>query len=261
MEQLGMLEGRVALVTGGGRGIGRAISLALAQRGAIVAVNYVKDEESAADTVAAITSSGGSATMHQASADSPTDCERLAHEVIAAHGGVDILVVNAGVASRGRAVADTDAEELWRLVATHALGPHQLCRHIMPSMRRRGRGDVVFISSVATNHMAAFGGPYNMGKAAMEALASTLAKEERDHGIHVNVVAPGLVETDMGVRLARAMTGAKEMTDLRALDAASPFGRVCQPEDVANAVLWFCSADSGYVTGQRIEVDGGGPRR
>jgi len=109
--------------------------------------------------------------------------------------------------------------------------------------------------------MAAYGGPYNMGKAAMEALASTLAKEERDNGIHVNVVAPGLVETDMGVRLARAMTGAKDMQDLRALDASSPFGRVCQPDDVAHAVLWFCSDESGYVTGQRIEVDGGGPRR
>lgn len=258
---MGQLSGRVALVTGGGRGIGRAVSVLLAEHGATVAVNYVRDEQSALDTVAVITASGGSATAYRASADSPDDCERLAHDVIAAHGGVDILVLNAGVASRGRSVADTDADELWRLVATHALGPHQLCRHVMPSMRTRGRGDVVFISSVATNHMAPYGGPYNMGKAAMEALASTLAKEERDHGIHVNVVAPGLVETDMGVRLARAMTGAKEMNDLRALDASSPFGRVCQPEDVARAVLWFCSDDSGYVTGQRIEVDGGGPRR
>lgn len=257
----GQLSGRVALVTGGGRGIGRAISVMLAENGATVAVNYVRDESSALETVETITSRGGVATMHRASADSPSDCERLAGEVIEAHGGVDILVLNAGVASRGRGVADTDADELWRLVATHALGPHQLCRHVLPSMRTRGRGDVVFISSVATNHMAAYGGPYNMGKAAMEALASTLAKEERDHGIHVNVVAPGLVETDMGVRLARAMTGAKEMNDLRSLDASSPFGRVCQPDDVAHAVLWFCSADAGYVTGQRIEVDGGGPRR
>ena len=109
--------------------------------------------------------------------------------------------------------------------------------------------------------MSANGAPYNMGKAAQEALASTLAKEEREHGIHVNVVAPGLVETDMGLRLARAMTGQREMQDLRSLDAAAPFGRVCQPEDVANIVLWFCSAEAGYVTGQRIEVDGGGPRR
>jgi NAD(P)-dependent dehydrogenase (short-subunit alcohol dehydrogenase family) len=224
-------------------------------------VNYVRDKDAADDTAAIIGTAGGRATVHQASTDVPTDCERLAREVIDAHGAIDILILNAGVASRGRGVADTEPEELWRLVSTHALGPHQLCRHVLPSMRTRERGDIVFISSVATNHMAAYGGPYNMGKAAMEALALTLAKEERDHGIHVNVVAPGLVETDMGVRLARAMTGAKDMQDLRALDASSPFGRVCQPDDVAHAVLWFCSDESGYVTGQRIEVDGGGPRR
>ena len=125
-------------------------------------------------------------------------------------------------------------------------------------MRGRGRTDIVFISSVATNSMSANGAPYNMGKAAMEALAFTLAKEERPNNIHVNVVAPGLVETDMGVRLARAITGRREMDDLRSMDADAPFGRVCQPEDVANAVLFFCSAEAGYMTGQRIEVDGGG---
>ena len=208
-----------------------------------------------------IIAAGGMATAHQGSTDDPVQNTALVAEVLAQYGGIDILVLNAGIASRGKSVAETEAEELWRLVATHALGPHQLCRDVLPSMRTRGRGDIIFISSVATNSMSAYGAPYNMGKAAQEALASTLAKEEREHGIHVNVVAPGLVETDMGLRLARAMTGQREMQDLRSLDAAAPFGRVCQPEDVANIVLWFCSAEAGYVTGQRIEVDGGGPRR
>jgi NAD(P)-dependent dehydrogenase (short-subunit alcohol dehydrogenase family) len=125
-------------------------------------------------------------------------------------------------------------------------------------MRQQGGGHVIFISSVATSGMAANGAPYNMGKAAMEALAFTLAKEEEPHNIHVNIVAPGLVETDMGVRLARAITGRKEMDDLRSMDANSPFGRVCQPEDIANAVLFFCSPQSSYVTGQRLQVNGGG---
>ena len=95
----------------------------------------------------------------------------------------------------------------------------------------------------------------------LEALASTLAHEERQHGIHVNVVAPGLVETEMGVRLARAFTGNRELVDLRSLDAVAPFGRVCQPADVAEVVLWLCTDGAGYVTGQRIEVDGGGTTR
>ena len=116
------------------------------------------------------------------------------------------------------------------------------------------------ISSVATVNLGANGAPYNMAKAALEALAATLAKEERQNGIHVNVVAPGLVETDMGIRLARAFT-ATGLQDLRLLDALAPFGRVCQPADVAAVVVWLCSEGAGYVTGQRIQVDGGGPVR
>lgn len=254
------LTGRVALVSGGGRGIGRGISELLAAHGAAVAVNYRSDRDAADETVATITTSGGTARAYEASVDDPDAVASMVDAVVADLGGIDILVCNAGVASRGRAVADTDPGEVERLLATHAVGPHHLARCALPNMRTRGRGDIVMISSVATSHMSANGAPYSMGKAAMEALAFTLAKEERPYGIHVNVVAPGLVETDMGLRLARAMTGQKEMTDLRALDKASPFGRVCQPLDVANVVLWLCSDGAGYVTGQRIECDGGGPR-
>lgn len=256
------LDGRVVLVTGGGRGIGRGISELLAAQGATVAVNYRNDAEAAADTVAAIQAAGGEAKAYQASVDDIDQNAAMVHAVVADFGGIDVLVCNAGIASRGRAVADTDPEEMMRVVATHAYGPHHLSRLALPSMRaraaERGRADIVMISSVATSHMAANGAPYNMGKAAMEALALTLAREERPHDIHVNIVAPGLVETDMGVRLSRAMTGNRELQDLRSLDAVSPFGRVCQPRDIANVVLWLCSDGAGYVTGQRIEVDGGG---
>ena len=254
------LAGRVALVSGGGRGIGRAISELLAANGASVAVNYRRDREAADETVAAIVAAGGSAQAYEATVNDPEAVARMVSNVERDFGLVDILVCNAGVASRGRAVADTDPEEVVRLVTTHAIGPHHLARCVLPSMRSRLRGDIVMISSVATSHMSANGAPYNMGKAAMEALALTLAKEERSNGIHVNIVAPGLVETDMGVRLARAMTGRTEMGDLRSLDATSPFGRVCQPLDIANVVLWLVSEGAGYVTGQRIEVDGGGSR-
>lgn len=258
---MGQLDGRVALVTGGGRGIGRGISELLAAEGATIAVNYRRDREAAEEVVAAIRASGGTADAYEASVDDADADAAMVEAVVRDHGGIDILVCNAGIASKGRAVADTDVDELQRVMATHALAPHYLSRLVLPSMRTRGRGDIVMISSVATSHMSANGAPYNMGKAAMEALASTLAKEERRHGIHVNTVAPGLVETDMGVRLSRAMTGNRDLEDLRSMDAVSPFGRVCQPLDVAKVVLWLCSDGAGYVTGQRIECDGGGPGR
>ena len=252
------LDGRVALITGGGRGIGRGIAELLAAEGAAVAVNYRRDADAAADTVKAIEAAGGVATAYAASVDDEAQDRALVDAIIADYRYIDMLVCNAGVASRGNAVADTDPGEVERVLATHAIAPHHLCRLVLPSMRTRPRGDIVMISSVATSHMAAYGAPYNMGKAAMEALASTLAKEEQPYGIHVNVVAPGLVETEMGRRLAKATAG---VTDMRQLDSVSPFGRVCQPLDVAHVVLWLCSEGAGYVTGQRIECDGGGQAR
>ncbi|MEN9504947.1 MAG: hypothetical protein RI958_873 [Actinomycetota bacterium] len=259
---MGQMTGRIALVTGGGRGIGRGISELLAAEGATVAINYRRDRDSAEATVQAIEQAGGVARAYEGSVDDADDCASLIEAVVADFGGLDALICNAGIASRGQSVVDTDPAEMIRVVATHAFGPHHLARVALPHMRSRagetGRGDIVMISSVATSSMSANGAPYNMGKAAMEALALTLAKEERPHGIHVNIVAPGLVETDMGVRLARAMTRNRDMEDLRSLDASSPFGRVCQPLDIANVVLWLCSAGSGYVTGQRIECNGGG---
>jgi len=255
---MGQLDGRIALVTGGGRGIGRAISELLASEGAAVGVNYRRDAEAAQATVEAIRSAGGAAIAIQGSVDDADACATAVETVVAEFGGLDILVCNAGITSRGNAVVDTDPAEMMRVVATHAFGPHHLARVAIPHIRQRARGDIVMISSVAPQYNRANGAPYNMGKAAMESLAYTLANEERPHGIHVNVVAPGLVETDMGVRLARSFTGNRELQDLRSLDAASPFGRTCQPIDVANAVLWLCSENASYITGQRIVCNGGG---
>jgi 3-oxoacyl-[acyl-carrier protein] reductase len=249
------LEGRVALVTGGGRGIGRAISLGLAQDGATIAVNYRKDEEAAREAVAEIEKAGGKAKAYQASVDSFEEDQAMVEAIVQDFGHVDILVNNAGIASRGQTVADTDPAEMERVVRTHAFGPHYLSKLVLPSMREQPRGDIIMISSVAAKSLGPNGAPYNMGKAAMEALAITLFKEERKNGVHVNIVAPGLTETEMGFRLARATTG---ITDMRTLDATSPFGRVCQPGDIADVVRFLVSDQAGYVTGQRIQVDGGG---
>ena len=249
------LEGRVALVTGGSRGIGRAIGLALAADGADVAVNYRRDEEAAKQTVADIEELGRRAVAYQASIDSLDEDEAMAAQVLSDFGHVDILVNNAGIASRGRTVADTDPAELVRVVGSHALGAHHLSRMLVPQMRERERGDIIMISSVATRENAGGGAPYNMAKAALEALAMTLAKEERKRGIRVNIVAPGLVDTEMGRRLVK---GAMGIQDIRQLDETMPFGRVCAPEDVAEIVRFLVSDKAEFVTGQRIYIDGGG---
>lgn len=248
------LAGRVALVTGGGRGIGRAISVALAEDGADVAVNYRRDEDAARDAVAAIEKIGRRAGAYRASVDSYEECRAMVDAVLADFGYVDILVNNAGIASRGQSVADTDPEEFERVVRTHAFGPFHLCKLVLPSMRARPRGDVIMISSTATLVMGPYGAPYNMGKAAMEALAQTLAKEEVGYGIRVNIVAAGLTVTEMGRRLAKAILG---VDDIGALDAGAPFGRVGRAEDVADAVRFLVSDRAGYVSGQKICVDGG----
>ena len=253
------LAGRVALVTGGSRGIGRAIALRLAKDVADVAVNYRRDADAAAAVVAAIEAMGRRAKAYAASVDRVEDCAAMVAAVVADFGGIDILVNNAGIASRGQSVADTEPAELERVLRTHALAPHWLSKFVLPSMRTRAkdgeRGDIVMISSVATLYASANGAPYTMGKAAMEALALTLAKEERANGIRVNIVAPGLTVTEMGEKLAKATRG---VADIHELDATSPFGRVSTPEDVANAVAWFVSADADYVTGQKINLHGGG---
>lgn len=248
------LDGRVALVTGASRGAGRAIALGLAADGADVAVNYRREADAAAEVVAEIEALGRRAIAVQASVDDPDADAEMVERVAGELGPISILVNNAGQASRGQSVADTDPREVGQLLGTHAVGPHHLCRLALPHIRECERGDIVFISSVATDHMGPNGAPYNMAKAAMEALAMTLAKEEQRHGIHVNVVAPGLIETEMGRRLVKA----GGVDDISTLHAGFPFGRVCQPEDIADVVRFLVGPQGGYVSGTRLRVDGGG---
>ena len=249
------LSGRVALVSGGGRGIGRAVSLALAADGAAVAVNYRRDERAARQTVKDIEAAGGTARRYLATVDDYDHVRTMVAMVEEELGPISILVNNAGIASRGLSVVDTDPAELRRVMGIDAFGSHYLCKTVIPKMRALARGDIAMISSVATRGLAANGAPYNMAKAALEALAVTLSREEREHNIRVNIVAPGLVETEMGRRLMKATAG---ITDMRTLDPAMPFGRVCQPEDVANVVRFLVSDTNTYITGQKVYCDGGG---
>lgn len=252
------LAGRTALVTGASRGIGRGIALALAGAGADIAVNYTRDETAAGETIAAIQALGRKAKAYRASVADEEASAAMVAAIEADLGPVSVLVNNAGVASRGKPVADTDAAEVEKLLAIHAVGAHRLSRLCLPQLRRHERSDIVIISSVATLNHAANGAPYNMAKAAGEALALTLAKEEVKNGVRVNIVAPSLTVSDMGERLARAVTG---QDDIHHLDAHFPFGRVPTPDDVAAAVLWFVSAANPYCSGQKLNIDGAGMAR
>jgi 3-oxoacyl-[acyl-carrier protein] reductase len=249
------LQGRIALVTGGGRGIGRAIALGLASDGADVAVNYHRDAAAAAATVSEIEKLGRRSRAYRAAVESPDESAAMVAAILEELGPVDILVNNAGIASRGSPVIDTEPAEFDRVVRVHAFAPFYLSRLVLPAMRSHRRGNIVMVSSASSKLLLADGAPYNAGKAAMEALAATLAKEEAGHNVRVNIVAPGLVVTDMGRRLARATQGVDDIGDL---DPQSPFGRVCRPDDVADVVRYLVSDRARYVTGQRIYVDGAG---
>lgn len=249
------LRGRVALITAGHAGIGRAISLGLAEDGADVALSYRSDAALAASCVREIEACGARARAYRSDASDLADCAALVRAARADLGPIGILVCNAGSSGRECPVADTGVEELEAMLRLNAVAPHQLARAVIPEMRARGRGQIVLISSIVTDVRGAGYAPYAMSKAALEALASVLAAEERAHGIRVNVVAPGLVATEMGKRYVRSVSGQDEFAPI---SGTLPFGRVCEPEEVAAVVRFLVSDRASYVTGEKLRVHGGG---
>ncbi|HVM67070.1 MAG TPA: SDR family oxidoreductase [Acidimicrobiales bacterium] len=250
------LEGRVALVTGAGRGIGRAIAIGLAADGAAVAVNYRKDGDAAAAVVGEIEGKGGRARAYQASVAELEEVQGMVAQVVADFGYVDILVNNAGVSNRMGLVATTTPDDLERVMGTIALGSHHTSQAVLPSMRERPRGDIIMISSNSAVTADPRTAPYAMAKAAQEVLALTLAKEEAANGVRANIVVPGLTNTDLGARVAKGMG----LDDIHELNPRVALGRVIEPEDVAATVRFLVSDAAALVTGQRIVVDGGGLR-
>lgn len=242
-----------ALVTGGGRGIGAAVVERLAANGYDVAIGYRKDASSAEDVAQRVRVHGVRSMHVHVDLGCPESVPQAVDEVVGPWGGLEVVVNSGGAASSGRSVAETEVEEVTRQLAVHAVGPHALARAALPALRRSGRGRLVFVSSVVTGTSMAQGAPYVMGKSAVEALASVLAREERPHGIRVHVVAPGLVRTEMGRRLVRATQDA----DIDELASAAPFGRLCEPADVAASIAFLVSPAADYLTDQRIVIDGG----
>ena len=206
-----------------------------------------------ADTAA---THGVEARIYQANVGVEADCERLVGEVMRDFGQVDILINNAGLGSmaiKQPYIADATNEQWERLLSVNLWGPIWLCRALVPHMRQAPRSDVIMISTIAAQALVPRVGVYAVSKAALEAMAHTLAREEKPHGMRVNIIAPGLVDTDMGRRIVKA-TG--RGADMRSADSNSPFGYVCTPGDIAATVLHLCSEDGRYLSNQRITISG-----
>ena len=243
--------GRVALVTGGSRGIGRSIALRLAADGADVAITYARDRNAADEVVAQARAIGVRACAIPGLVECWDDCVSIVGTAIEHLGSIGILVNNAGMASYGRALADVDRRDVERAMAVNAFGSFYLSKLALPELRKHSRSDIILIGSTSSAVAAPLNGPYNMSKASVDALGITLAREERANGVRVHIIAPTLTATDMGNGFA-SLYG---VSDLREIDAQSPFGRVCLPEDIAALASHLVSSENYYVSGQRITVD------
>jgi len=245
---MGKLDGKTALVTGGGRGIGRGIALEFAREGADVAVNYRRDGAAAEATVKEIEALGRRAIAVQADVRDWGQVEPMVAKAVGFLGSLDIAVANSGVASRFQTVADLDPKEWRRVTSVDLDGAFYTAKAVVPHLVAR-KGTLIFISSVGADMAAAGGAPYHASKAAVNALTRVLAKEVASAGVRVNCIAPGLVRSDMGKKLIGFFG--------EGLVQTIPLGRAGEPSDIGRAAVFFASDDGGWITGKILRVDGG----
>ncbi len=245
---MGNLDGRVALVTGGSRGIGRAICLELALQGARVAVNYHTSEASALATVAEIAMNGGDAIVLGGDVSQPSAAAAMVKATVEHFGALDILVNNAGITRDGLLMRMT--EDDWDSVhGTNLRGAFLVTKAAMRPMLRAKAGRIINISSV----VGVMGNPgqanYAAAKAGLIGFTRAVAREVASRGITVNAIAPGFINTDI--------TAAMSAAQVQAVMGQIPLGRIAEPGDVAPLVAFLASDGAAYITGQCIHIDGG----
>lgn len=241
-------EGRVVVVTGGGRGIGRAIAVRLAEEGAKVAVSYRSNEEEAEKTATLVREAGAECEIFRGDVASPDDVKALFEGVGEAFGGVDILVNNAGV-TRDNIMLRMKEDEFDAVVRTNLKGTYLCTRAVLRGMVRARWGRIVNVSSVVGLIGNAGQANYAASKAGIIGFTKSVAREVAPRGITVNAVAPGYVETELTAGLP------EEVKDQ--IRAQTPAGRIGEPEEIAEVVAFLAGEGASYVTGQTIAVDGG----
>jgi 3-oxoacyl-[acyl-carrier protein] reductase len=242
------LDGRIALITGASRGIGRASALELASAGAAVGVNFRSDAAGAAAVVGEIEAAGGRALALQADIANPEEAAALVARCEDELGEIDALVCNAGI-TRDNLIARISPQDFDDVIATNLGGAFYVCQASARRMLRRRRGAIVTMSSIVGIHGNAGQTNYSASKAGLIGLTKSLAREIGSRGVRVNCIAPGYIATELTDVLPEDARGA--------LLASTPLGRLGEPEDVARCVRFLVSDAAGFVTGAVLAVDGG----
>ncbi|MDE2481280.1 MAG: 3-oxoacyl-[acyl-carrier-protein] reductase [bacterium] len=243
-----MFSGRVAIVTGGTRGIGAAITAALAQAGAHVAAGYSKGKDAAEACAEKLRAGGSSISLHQGRVDDFEDCQRVVNEVLQQFGRVDFLVNNAGI-TLDKTLRKMSSDDWCNVINVNLSGAFNMTKAVIEHMIERGSGRVVNISSVigATGNIGQAN--YAASKAGLFGFTKSVALEMANKGITANVVAPGFIGTEMVAAMPEAA--------LEKVVAKIPTRRLGKPEEVARVVKFLCEDDSAYITGAAFHVNGG----
>ena len=243
-----LLDGKTALVTGASRGIGRAIALCLAAEGARVAINYAGNVKAAEEVKASVEAAGGTAILCQADIADSAAVGAMIADVVKEFGAIDILVNNAGI-TRDTLLMRMKDEDFAKVLDTNLKGVFYCTKAVSKLMMKKRSGRIINMASVVGLVGNAGQTNYAAAKAGVIGFSKSAAKELASRGITVNVVAPGFIGTDMTAGLPESVKE-KMLTDI-------PLGRMGEPEDVANAVLFLASDQASYITGQVVNVDGG----
>jgi len=242
------LSGKVALITGASRGIGRAIAIEFARQGASVIINYSSDYEGAKETLEEVKKLNGYGIIIKGDISSFEKCNVIVEETLKVMGKIDILVNNAGISYIGLFM-DATEEEIQKIISTNLLGAMYLTKHVLKDMISRKNGNIINISSMWGEVGASCEVLYSTAKGGLNLFTKALAKEIAPSNIRVNCIAPGVIDTKMN-----SFLGEEEK---KSLEEEIPLGRFGKPSEIGKLAVFLCSEDSSYITGQIIRADGG----